>query len=122
MSTNTKTNLRDRIFAADDSESEIVHVPQWDVDIEVRSMNGKSRANFMESFTDDSGNVSWEKLYPSLVIATSFDPETGERIFEPGDEEAINTKSAAALELVASAAMRLSGLSERAEETAGKSS
>ena len=48
--------------------------------------------------------------------------EANVSIFEPGDEEAINTKSAAALELVASAAMRLSGLSERAEETAGKSS
>lgn len=116
------SNLREAIFGAEDSESEIVPVPQWGgIEIEVRSMTGKSRAAFMESFTDDEGKVSWERLYPSLIIATSYDPETGERIFLPGDEDALNAKSAAALEKVASVALRLSGLSDKAEEEAGKS-
>jgi hypothetical protein len=117
------SNLREAIFGADDSESEVVTVPQWGgLKIEVRSMTGSDRAAFMQSFQDDEGKVSWEALYPSLIITTAYDPESGERIFEVGDEAALNSKSAAALELLAGAAMRLSGMSEKAEEEAGKSS
>lgn len=115
-------SLRELIFAADDTESEIVTVPQWGVDIEVRSMTGKERAAFLESFTDEDGQVRWDALYPSLIIATSYDPETGEKVFHPDDHDALNSKSGAALEKVAQAGMRLSGMSEKAEESAGKSS
>lgn len=117
-------SLRDIILAADDTVSEVVEVPQWgDVKIEVRGMTGKDRASFLSSYTDpDTGRVNWDRLYPSLITSTAFDPETGERVFQPEDAEAINAKSGAALEKVAQVALRLSGMQQSDEDAAGKRS
>lgn len=115
-------SLRDQILAADDIESEIVPVPQWSVEVEVRGMSGTARATFLQSYTNEDGSVNWSALYPSLLIATVHDPATGERVFQDGDEDVINAKSGAALEKVAKVALRLSGMEQNAEEEAGKSS
>ena len=39
---------------------------------------------------DKKGNMILQKLYPSLVIATSLIPETGEKIFMDGDFDAVS--------------------------------
>ena len=118
------TNLRDIILSADDTTSEVVEVPQWgDVKIEVRGMTGRDRAAFLSSYTDpDTGRVNWSMLYPSLITASAFDPDTGERIFNDEDGDAINGKSGAALEKVAQVALRLSGMQQEDEDKVGKSS
>lgn len=117
------TSLRDIILAADDASTELVEVPQWGVTIEVRGMSGRDRAAFLSSYTDpETGRVNWGMLYPSLITATAFDPDNGERIFDDGDADAINGKSGAALERVAQVALRLSGMQQEDEDKAGKSS
>jgi hypothetical protein len=114
-------NLRETIFAAKDSKAEIVHVDEWGVDLEVRSMSGAARAEFLSRYTNEDGSVNWAALYPSLLIATCYDPESGERVFLDSDEDAINTKSGAALETVAQVSLKLSGMgNEKAVEEAGK--
>lgn len=116
-------NLRDKILAVDDIQTESVPVPEWGVDIEVRGMNGAARATYMEKFRDeDTGRINYPALYPTAIIECCFDPETGERIFRPDDEPLINQKSGKALERLASVAMRLSGMSEDAEKEAGNDS
>lgn len=115
-------NLRQLILDADDTQSETVNVPQWGVDLEVRGMSGKARARFLSSYTDENGNVQWDSLYPSLLIQTVYDPETGERVFQTEDADAINLKSGEALETVAQVSLRLSGLDQNQGKEAGKDS
>lgn len=117
------TNLRDQIIAADDIQIEALTVPEWGVTIEVRGMDGNARARYLSTFRDpETGLVNYPALYPSALIECVFDPETGERVFNEGDEGIINQKSGKALERVAVVAMRLSGMNEDAEKDAGKDS
>jgi hypothetical protein len=115
-------NLRDRILSATDIRREQVHVPEWDVTVEVRGLTGTQRAKLMKSGFDSRGAVDFERLYPELLIASVFDPASGEPVFTEADRDALNTKSGAALERVAQAAMRISGLSPEAQVEAEKNS
>lgn len=118
----TPVSLRDLILQKDDIETEIVPVPQWGVELEVRGLSGRARAAFMREFIQKDGELDYDRLYPALVINTVHDPATGERVFTDADYEAINAKSGAALETVAKVATRLSGLDEGAVDKAGKGS
>ncbi len=110
MASEPRNDLRAKVLEADDIQKETVNVPEWDVDIEVRGMSGLQRAKFLRNSTDKEGEVAFEKFYPQLLIATCFDPESGEQLFDPADADALNTKAGAALERVAGVAQRLSGL------------
>jgi hypothetical protein len=63
-------------------------------------------------------------LYPELLIHSVYDPDTGALVFEDTDvdRDLILGKNASALEQVAKVALRLSGLTEEAEEEVGKRS
>lgn len=112
--------LRDKILGAQDITSETVTVPEWDVTVEVRGLTGTQRARLLKNGFEANGAVNFERLYPELVIASTFDPESGERIFSEADRDALNDKSGAALERIAQAAMRVSGLNPDANEQAAK--
>lgn len=113
-------SLRDRILSARDMKSEIIYVEEWDVKVEIRSLTGKTRAHLMSSAMSSNGKMDFEKLYPELIIATTYDPDTGNQVFNKSDREAINTKSGGALEKIAKVAMELSGLTEAAVDNAEK--
>lgn len=110
--------LRKRILEADDLGTEVVHVPEWDVDVEVGSMSGKMRARFMRSMsgTDTTSERYFEQFFADIVIATACDPETHEPLFTPADRDPLNAKNGAALGKLAEVAMRLAGLSSTAVE------
>jgi hypothetical protein len=118
-----KHTLRDQILNFDDIQIEKLVVSEWGgIEIEVRGMSGKERAQFLRRITGGDGEVNIERFYPELIIATVFDPESGAKVFEGADRDVINTKSGAALEKIAQVAQRLSGLgSTDVEEAAGKS-
>lgn len=103
-------NLKERILTAEDIGSEILDVPEWGVKIEIRSMTGAERGEVMRQWSNEDGSINYIKFYPAVVTACCFDPETGERVFDLGDAEAINAKSSAVLEKIAAVGMRLSGL------------
>lgn len=103
--------LRKTILEADDIISEDVEVPEWDTTIQVRGMNGKERAKLLKGAAA-GGEVNMEKWFPDLLIATVHDPETGEKVFEPADRDALNAKSGSAIATIADVAARLSGLGE----------
>ena len=114
-------DLRSKILEAEDITSEMVEVPQWGVTVEVRSMDARSRILMTQDVSEDGG-VSMERLYPDMVIQTAHDPATGERIFGADDRDALLGKSSAALDLLATAAMRVSGMTPGAVDEAGKDS
>jgi hypothetical protein len=121
---NGKLSLRDQILQCDDIQVESVTVPELGgVTLEVRGMDGDSRANWMRDYRDpDSGEINYQNLYPVMVIETCFDPSSGEPVFTAADAAGLGKKSGAALERVARVSMRLSGLTESAEDELGKDS
>jgi hypothetical protein len=66
--------------------------------------------------------VIGEKFQAGLIVASCFDPDTGEQIFTDGDYEMIMDKSAGVIEHLASRAMDLSGLNREAVTVAEKNS
>lgn len=115
-------NLREQIIKADDITSETVDVPEWNVKVEVRTLSGRDRAKMLKSHMDSEGVLDIEKLYPALLIAAVFDPDSGDKVFTEFDYDVLNNKSGAALERVAQVAIRLSGLGGEAVAEAGKGS
>lgn len=112
-----KKSLRDRILGANDITKELVEVPEWDAIIEVRSMNGKERSEVMQTAIVGD-EIDFELLFPLVLIHSCYDPETGERVFEPADRDTLNTKNSGHLETVSKVAMRLSGLGREGVKTA----
>ena len=97
-------------------------VPEWGVKVEVRGMTGAERTRIMDKAVGQTGDVNLQFVYPEIVIATSFDPESGEQIFSPNDRDALLAKSANALDRLASVGMRLSGFTQESADVAGKDS
>lgn len=115
-------SLRDQIFATQDIPSEMVDVPEWGVKLEVRGMTGAERTRIMDIALDNKGGMNLQFVYPEIVIATAFDPETGTQVFTPNDRGTLLSKSATALDRLAGVGMRLSGFTEEASDEKGKDS
>lgn len=110
-------SLRDSIFAINDIPSEQVEVPEWDLTLEVRGMSGEDRIRIISRATDvDTGLANLQQVYPEIVIACTYDPATGERVFDDGDRDALMSKSAQAIDRLATPGMALSGLTKEASD------
>lgn len=117
------SDLRSKIIAANDVPEESVEVPEWDVTVLVRGMTGEARAHMMSRSVDpNTGEMSYEALYPEVIIATVFDPETGDPVFDAADRGVLNTKSGGVLERLARDGMRLSGMTRDEQVALGKDS
>lgn len=108
------STLREKILNADDRKSELVEVPEWGVTVEARGLSGADRAAFLADAITDDGKVDFTRVWPNLLIAGVYDPESGEPVFEAADRDAINLKSAGVTERLAKIVQRLSGLDEDA--------
>ena len=113
-------SIRDQILAKQDIPSEMVDVPEWGVKVEVRGMTGAERTRIMDKATQNAGDVNLQFVYPEIVIATAFDPESGEQVFKPNDRDALLAKSATALDRIAAVGMRLSGFTAESADDMGK--
>jgi len=112
-------SLRDQILAAEDIQIEMVEVPEWGVTVEVRGMSGADRSALMQAVADSpEGKATISTMYVDSIIATAYDPETGERLFTPEDAGALNAKAASALDRLAEVSMRLSGMTAESTEDA----
>ena len=114
------SNLSKIILSADDIESELVEVKQWGVTVLVKSMTAKARSKMIANAVSANGEFNMNEVLPDLVILCTFDPETGEQVFNEGDREALMAKSASAIEVIAGVAMKLGGMTEDAVDAAGK--
>jgi hypothetical protein len=109
-------SLAERIAEAEDVETILHDVPQWGVKIELRSPTGQERADMVSRFIDyetgENKARNMAVLYPAVVAACAYDPETGERVFDSHDAAAavLNGKNGSVVEDVAKACMPLVGL------------
>lgn len=117
------SELRDRILSAQDLASECLFVEEWGVEVEVRGMSARARAVLLQQALVGD-RVDLASAYPLLVIECTFHPETGERLFTRDDIDALSDKAGSALERIAVAAARLSGIdgdaAERSKSDAAK--
>lgn len=122
-------SLAQQILDANDVECVPFDVPEWHVKLELRSPTGEERAALVSAFINVEETAATgvakmrdlRRMYPALLIACAYDPETGERVFAGMDDAtvaAINGKNGAVLERVALACMPLVGLSSDSVEEA----
>lgn len=116
------SELRDQILAFDDIETRVVEVPEWGgVKVEIRTPSVAARGELIAQFIRDDSKIDYVRMYPALVVATSHDPDTGERLFTNDDIEALKEKSSKAMERIGEVAIELSGMQNAAERIeAGK--
>jgi hypothetical protein len=101
---------RDEILKAQDIDYEVVEVPEWGGEVRVRAMTAAERDAFEASIlrqTKSGVQVEMVNLRARLCAMTIVD-EDGKRIFSDSDVAELGKKSAAALQRVFDAAMRLS--------------
>lgn len=115
-------SLRDQILATNDIPKEAVKVKEWGIEVEVRGMTGAERTRILDLAMDEKNGVNLQMVYPEIVISTAFDPSTGAQIFSPADRAALLSKSANALDTLATVGMRLSGFTQETSDELGKDS
>lgn len=115
-----RPSIRERIARARPYVSETVEVPEWDSTIEVRSISLGERQAVMADIMGEDGTVNTQEIEANFILACSYDPETGEKVFSHDDLPFIQSRAAGPADRVGKAAMRLSGMG--ATEDAAKKS
>ena len=115
-----ENDLRERILSCDDTQKELVTVPEWGVDLEVRSITGKQRNEVYEGTTNSQGKVDLTAVYANLLVASVYDPNTGNQVFNKKDKDKLMDKSGSAIERLLDVAQRLGGIGGKAIEEAEK--
>ena len=123
------SSIREQVQAADDSSADLYEVAEWGVVVEIRSMTARSRARFVADMASEEGTVGNVNdpdriigMWWHVIGQTCFDPDTGERAFDDGDDEWLFDKNARVVNDLANACMAASGLTEEAAGDAGKDS
>lgn len=130
----SNTLTRDEIFAAQDLVTEEVPVPEWGAGrvVLVRAFNLGTRDAYYRPMTqvhaDDSLSAEdraaklaeLSQTASARLVAFSVVDAAGDLMFGDADVEALQKKSAKAIERITNVARRLNGLGEAAAESAAK--
>lgn len=115
MTRKNKTMLTKKaILEAQDLKTEIVPVPEWGGDVNVKGMTGADRDKFEASIVQTRGKdqtLNMVNIRAKLASMTICD-EKGEKLFTDADIVKLSMKSAAALQRIFSVAQRLSGIGD----------
>src|SRR3990167_873470 len=109
---------REAIIAAADITDEIVEVPEWGGAVKVRGMSVADRTALLEKIIDEKT----EKIDPEKATLVAFIVGVVEPKFTEADFPALRQKSAAALDRVTAAFLKLSGIDTKALASARKNS
>lgn len=111
-------DLATAILAANDLETVAVEVPEWGVTVHVRGMTARERDAFELTYMD-GGETGRQNFRSRLACLTLCDAD-GKRLFSFDDLEQLSGKSAAAMQRVFDASMKLNGFTDSdVEELAG---
>lgn len=117
-------SIRDKILAVqDDTPSEIIDVPEWNVKVLVRGFSLGAKDDFLASVLDpETRKPNLKAFNVGVLIGTAYDPETGAKLFTESDIPVLKQKSAAIVQRLVDIGSRLSGLADEAVEAAAKKS
>jgi hypothetical protein len=109
------SNLRSKILEKRGVvPSKLIHIDEWSLDVEVRSMDGNARLSMTEKYGSNQDAIDLKSMYLDLVVNCTFDPAQNTKVFEDEDREAILDLSGSALEAIAQAALDVSGMAGEA--------
>ena len=103
---------KNSILNSDDLPREEVEVEQWNGSVWVRTLTGSERDEFEASCIKSKGKnsgVNMENIRARLCVLTICN-ETGERLFDARDIQALGKKSAMCLDLIFAVSQKLNGL------------
>lgn len=104
--------LRDKVMASDDIKYDEVHVPQWDVDLPIKTLSASEMKKVMKTKDD---NIRM------MILAVLYGCKTpdGEAVFEEKDLAKFEAEKAfGPIMTVATAILDLSGFDEEAVKDA----
>lgn len=102
-------SIRDAIQAADDIQSEIVTVPEWGVEVQVRGLSVARYTHVQKAAKNAQGDLDLEKFSAALLVSALFDPANGEPVFTDNDAQMIASKSMQVVDRLVAVVNRLSG-------------
>ena len=113
---------RESILAVQDNKLQKVNVPEWGMDVFIRSFCGSERDAFeAEMVASGNGAKRLANMRARLAVRALCD-ETGKRLFEDSDAEALGQKSAAALDRIITAIQSLNALGDKEVKHLGEAS
>ena len=112
-------NIREKVFAADDIGTELVPVPEWGVEVQVRGLTLGQRNDALTESRGEDGVLNLSQYYALIIIATVLDPADGTHVFLDDDVENLLAKSSNPADNLAKKALALSGLTEQDDVQAG---
>lgn len=103
------SSLRERISASKPT-CERVTVPEWGVELELRGITVKQRADLLQYADTGDGEPDMVRFGPMLLVVAAHDPETGEAAFSADDVDWLAEQPAGVVDRLVGDAMRVSGL------------
>jgi hypothetical protein len=107
-------SLKQRILMANDIRRETVFVPDWNLNVYVKTLTGAERdawESTIMSFDGKKTRMNIRNMRARLVVMCIVD-ESGNRIFSDAEAEVLGQKSAAALDRLYAVAQRLNAVSD----------
>ena len=117
------------VASVDDTQKEVVPITAWGVEVLLKGMTLAERSIYVQNVIEaregaEAGNPDDIELLKTLdarvVIAGTYDPEDGQKVFSAGDFDMLATKAPAVVSVLAGKILRLSGLDGEAEKRLGK--
>lgn len=118
-------DLRATILGVADTPVETIDVPEWGVEVGIKSMSAAARANVMElaqGGQDGLNATHVQAMWGKTLVSCLVDPDSGEPIFTNDDMVALMDKSAAVIERLWQHCFTNSGMTEDDVDEAGKDS
>lgn len=115
-------SLREKILAVADIPKQLVAIPEWDCEVEVRGLTAKARAAILNKAIGANGKTDFEKFNTLLVIYSAYDPDTGAQVFADTDFAVLGHKSSKATQRIIDIATELSGITGSSEADAAGNS
>lgn len=97
---NTNKGLRDKILDIK-SKKGILDVSKWGCKVEIRELSAKVKYDIVKRSTNiKTKAVDTSRMVVEFIIASAYDPETGEKIFEATDYDAVSNLPAGGVDQV----------------------
>lgn len=102
--------LVEHIANVQDIQERLVGVPEWGVKILVKGITAAERNEILQNAMKGAkdGQPNMVMVYPDLIIASCFHPQTGKKLFSQAHRGMLNSKSGAAMDRLTNAINELS--------------
>lgn len=113
---------KEQILGADDLPTRTVHIPEWDGDVQLKSLNGYEREK-LEALVNEfksKGKCSGGQAVRGVAAALSIVDDSGNRVFDDAEIPALAKKSGSALDRILDAVLSHNGMSKQDAEDLGK--